>query len=343
MFFSGVEVPFQLPKINITPKIGQKILWIMPLAAEQEWIQQRNWQVRELWFKECFPKESAIVDLYSFYEDWEVKMQERYDLVVMHYSMGKIPDLSEFLFKLTGLMKPNGKIWFKFKNASYYQKKLAMQSREILPWPEVLPDGNHYTLDEFKSIILCNQLAIKEVYAHRDPVWNKLKETPIGWLSTLDSKIAVPTEDVMRDLFCTSVFEVLAEKVLVTDSSINEMEQTISAANINATIEEALKQSDLEKAAMLLEGLYADAIADDYTHNLAGIYHFYKGDHQKAYIAFIDAITENQLNIDYYHNLYDVASQTGQLDSVKNLMEKSIHLVPGLSSKYQELFGGEAC
>ncbi|MGL1901409.1 MAG: hypothetical protein OCC49_04685 [Fibrobacterales bacterium] len=300
----------------------------------------KGWQVHNLLFS--YPSDTRLSDQVtkitsSIYSEWTSQVGFKCDAIVLGPQLSYIEDGVGFLKKVHSLLTAHGVIYATVENRSYYQRLIDKSTRELLPWPVHEPKGLSYTQSDIESMISKCELIIKKI----EPVMDSLfyNEQYARWqkVNGIDCEVILPNDPELRRSYFIKEFALVIENGSTEIITAANMVEGVDVDAVHKQIQAFLADGQTNVVQGMLDTIIAQGRATDMTYNLYGIYYFYLGDVQKAYINFIDAIQKNASVSDYYLNLYDAAKSIGVESEVVVLLQSAIKQHPHLQSVLSEL------
>jgi hypothetical protein len=303
-------------------------------------LSSKGWNVHVLLFDELigkvFPAGVSVVQG-ALYSEWTKDIAIKCDAIVMGPLLGYVENVGAFLKKVHSLLTARGVIYGSVENTHYYQRLIDKSTREILPWPEHMPKGNSFTQAEIEATVSECELTIFNC----DPVMDSLfyNEQYTHWqkVNGIDCQVMLPNEPEKRRTYFIKEFSLQLQNGSTEMITAANMVEGVDVEAVHKQVQAFLTDGQTQVVQGMLDTIIAQGRATDMTYNLYGVYYFYLGDTQKAYINFIDAIQKNAAVADYYRNLYDAAQSMGVDREVVVLLQSAVKQHPHLQSVLSEI------
>ncbi|MGL1933952.1 MAG: hypothetical protein OCD01_02990 [Fibrobacterales bacterium] len=300
----------------------------------------KGWRVNNLLFNYPddgnFPSQCSVAST-SIYSEWTAQIDFKCDAVVLGPQLNYVEDGVGFLKKIHSLLTAQGVIYATVENRFYYQRLIDKSTRELLPWPVHPPKGMSYTQGEVESMISKCELTLKNIEPVVDSLFYNEQYTRWQKVNGIDCQVMLPNDPEQRRSYFIKEFALVIENGSTEIITAANMVEGVDVDAVHKQIQAFLADGQTNVVQGMLDTIFTQGRATDMTYNLYGIYYFYLGDAQKAYIYFIDAIQRNASVSDYYFNLYDAAKSIGVENEVVVLLQAAIKQHPHLQSVLTEL------
>ncbi len=301
----------------------------------------KGWQVHNLLFSQTLIAENSNVEYgvisANIYGEWTSLISLKFDALYLGTFGSYVDDLGSTLTKFQTVLKAHAHLYATLPNCDYYQCVIDKSTRELLPWPTQAPLGHSYRKSELEALLEATELRIVSLVETMDSLFYNDNYTKWQHVNGIDCKVALSNNpDERKNSFIKS-FNLTVSNASTEIITAANMVDGIDIDTVHTQIQSLLRDGQTSVVLGMLEKIVQSGRSNDMTHNLYGIYFYYLGENQKAYISFIDAIQLNAGVADYYLNLHDAAQKLGLGKEVIPLVQAAIPHHPGLQSVLKEI------
>ncbi len=301
----------------------------------------KGWQVHNLLFSQALIAENSDVEYgvisANVYGEWTSLISLKFDALYLGAFGSYVEDLGSMLTKFQSALKAHAVLYATLPNCDYYQCVIDKSTRELLPWPTQAPMGQGYKRSELEAILETTELRIVSLEETMDSLFYNDNYTKWQHVNGIDCKVALSNNPDERKKSFIKSFTLTVSNASTEIITAANMVDGIDIDKVHTQIQSLLRDGQTGVVLGMLEKIFESGRANDMTHNLHGIYYYYLGENQKAYISFIDAIQLNAGVADYYLNVYDAAQKMGLEKEVIPLVKAAIPHHPHLQSVLNEI------